>query len=39
MGPQLPPEQFLQPATAANRIAPCSHQKRLDFFILDILSV
>lgn len=34
-GPQLPPPQFLQPITADNRMAPCSHQKRLDFLIFD----
>lgn len=38
-GPQLPPPQFLQPIAADSRMAPCSHQKRLDFIILDILSV
>jgi hypothetical protein len=37
----LPHPQFddLQPTTADRRIAPCSHQKRLDFLILFILSV
>ncbi len=42
LGPQLPPPlvQFLlQPITAESRMAPCSHQKRLDFLIFDILSV
>ena len=38
-GPQLPPPQFLQPTTADISMAPCSHQKRLDFLIFDILSV
>jgi hypothetical protein len=41
-GAQLPPPfvQFLlQPIAADSRMAPCSHQKRLDFLIFDILSV
>lgn len=41
-GAQLPPPlvQFLlQPIAADSKMAPCSHQKRLDFLIFDILSV
>lgn len=38
--PQLPElPQFLQPITADTRMAPCSHQRRLDFRIRNILFV
>jgi hypothetical protein len=41
VAPQLPLLQQLdlQPTTADKRIAPDSHKKRLEFLILDILSV
>jgi hypothetical protein len=37
--PLVQQEFDLHPTTADSRIAPCSHQKRLAFFITEFLSV